>query len=201
MTSNSSRLPRVDLSAQPASSGSQASMPGRWHRAKWPLVDRDSERAAIDDLLEVVRQGFSGVLVLRGCPGVGKTTLVDYAVRAASGVRISAMTGVESEINLQFGALHELLVPFLPLIDELPVPQRQALRVAFGLKAGPRPDRFLVGLACLTLVSRAAADQPVLCAVDDAQWVDTESAQVLGFVARRLYADRVGMIFTVSDSG
>ncbi|HEX4658471.1 MAG TPA: LuxR family transcriptional regulator [Streptosporangiaceae bacterium] len=165
------------------------------------MVDRGSERTGIDDLLELVRRGFSGVLVLRGCPGVGKTTLVDHAVGAAPGFRISAIAGVESEINLQFGAVHQLLVPFLSLIEDLPVPQRQAIRVAFGLEAGPPPGHFLVGLACLTLVSRAAADQPVLCAVDDAHWIDAESALVLGFVARRLYADRVGMIFTVDDTG
>src|SRR5258708_4156984 len=201
MTSNASREPRVDRNAQLASSGSQAFVPGRWQRVKRPLLDRGSERSGIDDLLELVRRGFSGVLVLGGGPGVGKTTLVDYAVGAASGFRISAIAGVESEINLQFGAVHQLLVPFLSLIDDLPVPQRQAIRVAFGLEAGPPPGHFLVGLACLTLVSRAAADQPVFCAVDDAHWIDAESALVLGFVARRLYADRVGMIFTVGDTG
>jgi hypothetical protein len=112
---------------------------------------------------------------------------------------VSAFTAVESEISLQYGGVHELLIPFLPLIGDLPAPQRQALRVAFGLEAGPRPDRFLVGLACLTLLARAAADEPVLCAVDDAEWMDPESALVLGFVARRLYADRVGIILTVGD--
>ncbi|HEX9517148.1 MAG TPA: LuxR family transcriptional regulator [Streptosporangiaceae bacterium] len=176
-------------------------MPGRWRRPKRLLLDRDSERTRIDDLLEVVRRGLSGVLVLRGCHGAGKTTLIDYAVEEASGFRISSIVGVESEINLQYGAVHELLIPFLPLIDDLPVPQRQAIRVAFGLEAGPAQDRFLVGLACMTLLSRAAADRPVLCAVDDAQWIDAESALVLGFVARRLYADRVGMILTVGDAG
>jgi hypothetical protein len=130
---------------------------------------------------------------------VGKTTLASYAVGAASGFLISAFAAVESEINLQYGGVHELLIPFLPLTGDLPAPQRQALRVAFGMEAGPPPDRFLVGLACLTLLSRAAADEPVLCAVDDAQWIDPESALVLGFVARRLYADRVAMILTVGD--
>jgi DNA-binding CsgD family transcriptional regulator len=120
--------------------------------SNWPLVDRGAERQRIDDLLELVRQGLSGVLVLRGGDGVGKTSLVDYAVRAASGFRISAIAGVESEINLPHGALHQLLIPFLPLIDDLPVPQRQALQAAFGLIAGPPPERFLVGLACLTLL-------------------------------------------------
>jgi DNA-binding NarL/FixJ family response regulator len=164
------------------------------------LLDRSRERAGIDDLLGLVRRGFSAVLVLRGGHGVGKTTLVDYAVGAASGFRISAVAGVESEINLQYGGVHQLLVPFLPLTGDLPAPQRQALQVAFGLESGPRQDRFLAGLACLTLVSRAAADQPVLCLVDDAHWIDAESALVLGFMPRRLYADRVGMIFTVGDA-
>jgi hypothetical protein len=165
------------------------------------LLDRIDERTSIDGLLDRVRQGMSAVLVLRGPQGAGKTRLVDYAVGSASGLRISAISGVESEINLPYGALHQLLVPFLPLIGDLPVPQRRALGVEFGLDAGPPPDRFLVGLACLTLLSRAAADQPVLCAVDDAQWIGMESALVLGFVARRLYADRVGVILTVSETG
>src|SRR5215472_12124563 len=164
------------------------------------LLDRSTERSRIDDLLEFVREGLSGVLVLRGSDGVGKTTLVDYAVEAATEFRISAITGVESEINLPYGAVHQLLIPFLPLVNDLPVPQRQALQVACGLVVGPPPERFLVGLACLTLLSRAAAEQPVLCAVDDAHWIDAESALVLGFVARRLYADRVGMIVTVAET-
>ena len=96
--------------------------------------------------------------------------------------------------------MHQLLIGFLPLIDDLPAPQRQALQVAFGLTAGPAPEPFLVGLACLTLLSRTAADQPVLTIVDDAHWIDAESAQVLGFVARRLYADRVGMLLVVADA-
>jgi DNA-binding CsgD family transcriptional regulator len=165
------------------------------------LVDRGSERTAIDDILERVRQDLSGVLVLRGRDGVGKTTLVDYAVEMAAGFRISAIAGVESEIALPHGAVHQLLIPFLPLIDDLPVPQRQALQIAFGFAAGRPPEPLLVGLACLTLLSRAAADQPVLCTVDDAHWIDAESALALGFVARRLYADRVGMILTVSETG
>ena len=143
---------------------------------------------------------MSGVLVLRGGDGVGKTTLLDYAVGAATGFRISAITGVESEINLPYGALHQLLIPFLPLIDDLPAPQLQALQVAFGLIAGPPPERFLVGLACLTLLSRAATDRPVLCSIDDAHWIDAESALALGFVARRLYADRVGMVLTQTET-
>jgi DNA-binding CsgD family transcriptional regulator len=165
------------------------------------LLDRGSERTGIDDLLQLVRRGFSGVLVLRGGPGLGKTTLLDYAIGSASGFRICAIAGVESEINLPYGAVHQLLVPSLPLIDDLPVPQRQALRLALGLETGPPPERFLVGLACLTLLSRAAADQPVLCAIDDAHFIDAESALVLGFVARRLYVDSIGMILALGEPG
>lgn len=163
------------------------------------LLDRAAERTGIDNLLELVRTGLSGVLVLRGGDGVGKTTLLDYAVGAASGFKVSAIAGVESEINLPYGGLHQLMMPFLPLIDDLPVPQRQAILVAFGREAGPPPERFLVGLACLTLLSRAAADEPVLCAIDDAHWIDEESSLALGFVIRRLYADRVAVVLT--DAG
>jgi DNA-binding CsgD family transcriptional regulator len=179
-------------------------MPGRWPGPERPLLDREAVRAAIDDLLDVVGRGFGRVLVLRGGDGVGKTALAGYAIRAASGFQVSVITGVESEIKLEYGAVHQLLIPFLPLVDDLPVPQREAIRVAFGLET-PRPapatGSFLVGLGCLTLLSRAAAGQPVLCVVDDADFVDAESALVLGFVARRLYADRVGVILTVGGGG
>ena len=166
-------------------------------RQEFVLLDRRTERAAIDRVLDAVRSGFSGILVLRGVPGVGKTTLLQYAVDAASDLRVSSIVGVESEISMEFGGLHQLLVPFLPLIEGLPPPQRSALRVAFGQEAGPPPEQFLVGLATLTLLSHAAEQQPLLCVIDDGQWVDPESMQVLGFVARRLYADRVGLIATV----
>jgi len=158
------------------------------------LLDRHTERAAIDQVLEAVRNGFSGTLVLRGGPGVGKTTLLRYAVDAAPDMRVSSIAGVESEISMEYGGLHQLLLPFLPLLDELPSPQQSALRVAFGQEAGPPPERFLVGLAALTLLSRAAEEQPLLCVVDDIHWLDPESRHVLAFVARRLYADRVGFI-------
>src|SRR6266851_6921803 len=138
-------------------------------------------------------------LVLRGGPGVGKSTLLQYAVTAAPDLRASGIAGVESEISMEFGGLHQLLVPCLPQLDELPPPQRGALRVAFGLEAGPPPERFLVGLATLTLLSRVAEEQPLLCIIDDAHWLDPESAQVLGFVARRLCADRVGFIAGIGE--
>ncbi len=166
----------------------------------WPVVlDRHQERAAIDRVLDAVRRGFSGTLVLRGGHGAGKTTLLEYAVDSATDLQISSVVGVESEINLEFGALHQLLVPFMSLLEMLPAPQRDAMRIAFGLEAGPPPDLFLVGLAALTLLSRAAEEQPLLCVIDDGHWLDLESARVLGFVARRLYADRVGFIAAVGE--
>src|SRR6202035_3739479 len=163
-------------------------------RPEFTLLDRQAERAAIDRVLDAVRSGFSGTLVLRGGPGVGKTTLLRHAVATAPDMRVSSITGVESEISMEFAGLHQLLLPFLPLIEELPRPQQGALRVAFGQEAGPPPELFLVGLATLTLVSLAAEDQPLLCTIDDAHWLDHESVRVLPFVARRLYADRVGII-------
>src|SRR6201994_299220 len=143
-------------------------------REKFVLLDRRTERAAIDRILDAVRSGLSGTLVLRGGPGVGKSTLLHYAVEAAPDLRVCGITGVESEISMEFGGLHQLLVPCLPQLDDLPSPQRGALRVAFGQEAGPPPERFLVGLAVLTLLSRAAEAQPLLCIVDDAHWLAPE---------------------------
>src|SRR6202012_4507624 len=136
---------------------------------------RQTERAAIDQVLDAVRSGFSGTLVLRGGPGVGKTTLLRYAVVAAPDMRVTTIAGVESGISMEFAPLHQLLLPFLPLLDELPLPQKAALRVAFGREAGPPPERFLVALATLTLISLAAEDQPLLCTVDDVHWLDPAS--------------------------
>lgn len=168
-------------------------------RAERVLLDRRTETAAIDRVLGSVRDGFSGTLVLRGGPGVGKTALLGYAIDSASDLQLCGAAGVEAEISLDFGALYQLLVPFLPRIADLGPPQRHALRVAFGLEEGPPPSRFLVGLAALMVLSHAAKDQPVLCLVDDAQWLDAGSANALAFAARRLYADRVGMIVTFGD--
>jgi len=150
-------------------------------------------------LLDTVRGGFSSTLVLRGGPGVGKTVLLEYAIDAASDLRVAVVTGVQSEITLEFAALHQLLLPFMPIMHVLPPPQRHALRVAFGMEEGPPPDLFLVGLAMLTVLSQAAELEPLLCVIDDAHWLDAESAQVFAFVARRLYADRVGMLVAVGE--
>jgi DNA-binding CsgD family transcriptional regulator len=161
------------------------------------LVGRSSEQAAVDDLLAAARQGLSGVLVLAGEAGVGKTALLEQAVRAANAFEVAAVAGVESEAGLGHAALHRLLLPYVDRVDELPEPQRDALAVAFGLAGGDRPDPFLVGLAALTLLSQVAAVRPVLCVVDDAQWIDAESLAVLAFVGRRLLADGVVLLFGV----
>ncbi len=164
------------------------------------LLDRLAERASLDRVLDAARGGLCGALVLRGEAGVGKTALLDHAALSASGMRVARVAGVESEMDLGFAALHQLLVPFLPGLRGLPAPQRQALDSAFGLATGLAPDRFLVSLAALTLLAQAALDQPLLVLIDDAQWLDQESAGVLAFIGRRLYADRIAMLFSVRAS-
>ena len=160
------------------------------------LVGRSTEREVLAGLLARAAGGFSGALVLRGEPGVGKSTLLDHAAAAAAGgMRISRLTGLESETQLGYAALHRFLLPFRGQLDRLPGPQREALRSTFGLIAGPPADRFLVALGVLTLLADVASQAPLLCVVDDAQWIDPESAVVLGFVARRLEAERVVLLF------
>src|SRR5229473_7723250 len=163
------------------------------------LMDRLTERSALDSLLACARGGMSSALVLRGEPGVGKTALLEYAIESAAGFRIVRAGGVESEMELAFAALHQLCLPLLDRIERLPGPQRDALGVAFGLRAGQAPDRFLVGLAVLNLLSEAAGEQPLLCVVDDAQWLDKASAQALAFAARRLLAEPVALIFAARE--
>src|SRR5215831_14878452 len=163
------------------------------------LLDRAPEIAALEGVLAAARNGLSGVLVLRGEAGIGKTALLECAAGRAGDMQLARVAGVQAEMGMGFAGLHQLLVPFLGGLDGLPPPQRQALGSAFGLVAGPAPDRFLVGLAALTLLTDAAAARPVLCLVDDAQWLDQVSVEVLGFIARRLYADRVAMVFTVRE--
>ncbi|MGW4353222.1 AAA family ATPase [Nocardia sp. NPDC004582] len=160
---------------------------------------RTQERHRLDDALRRARTGESGALVLRGEAGIGKTTLLEYLAEQATGCRVVQVTGVESELELPFAALHQLCLPMFDLIPALPDPQSRALRVIFGHEAGEAPDKFVVGLAVLGLLSEAAAHQPVVCLVDDAQWVDDASVQVLGFVARRLAAESVLMVFAVRE--
>ena len=163
------------------------------------LLNRLNERAQIDHVLEAAEQGMSAVLVLQGEAGTGKTALLEYAIGSAGDLDVVRLVGIESEIGLSFAALHQLLVPFLGGLDSLPGPLRHALATAFGLRDGGPPDRFLVGLASLTLLSSSATARSLLCVVDDAQWLDQESAAVLAFVARRLHADAIGMLFAVRD--
>jgi DNA-binding CsgD family transcriptional regulator len=163
------------------------------------LLDRRTERSALDSLIASARGGMGSTLLLRGEPGIGKTALLEYAIESASGFRIARAEGVESEMELAFAALHQLCAPMLDLLDRLPAPQRDALGVAFGLLAGEPPDRFLVGVAVLSLLSEAAGERPLLCVVDDAQWLDRASAQALAFAARRLLAEPVALLFATRE--
>jgi DNA-binding CsgD family transcriptional regulator len=158
------------------------------------LLGRRREGHALDRLLESVRAGQSRVLVLRGESGVGKSALLEYLVGRASGCRVARAAGVESEMELADAGLHQLCAPMLDLRERLPAPQRDALAAAFGLSAEPAPDRFVVGLAVLGLLSEVAGERPLVCVVDDVQWLDEASAQILGFVARRLLAERVAIV-------
>src|SRR3954465_7654075 len=150
------------------------------------LRGRRDECAVLDRLLDGARSGRSGALVLEGEAGVGKTALLDYAIASAPDLRVLGAVGVESEMELAFAALHQLCAPVLDRLERLPVPQRDALLTTFGLRAGPVPDRFLVGLAVLSLLSELSDESPVVCVIDDAQWLDRASAQCVAFVARRL---------------
>ena len=174
---------------------------GRWGVGA-ALTGRRAERAHLDQLIDqVARAGASHALVLHGEAGVGKSALLDYVAAHAHGCTVLRAGGVQSEMELAFAALHQLCAPLLDQVGALPAPQRQALQVAFGLSEGAAPDRFVIGLAVLGLLSHAAADQPLICLVDDQQWLDRCSAQVLGFVARRLGAESVGMFFATRDPG
>jgi len=172
-------------------------MPNR--HAQPGLRGRYAEQAALDRLLAAVRGGDSQVLVVRGEAGVGKTALLDHLDGQASGCRVARAAGVESEMELPFAGLQQLCAPMLGSLDHLPEPQRDALGTAFGLAAGEAPDRFLVGLALLGLLAEASGDRPLVCLIDDAQWLDRASAQVLAFAARRLLAEPVAVVFAVRE--
>jgi len=170
-------------------------------RVERQLAGRGAERARLDRLLADARAGQSAVLVLRGEPGIGKTALLDHASECATGFRVFRAAGVESEMELPFASLHQLCGPMLVGLGRLPPPQRDALGTAFGLSSGTQPDRFLVGLAVLSLLSDTAEERPLLCLIDDAQWLDRSSAQVLAFVARRLQAESVVLLFAEREPG
>ena len=165
------------------------------------LIDRQVECGMLDRLVEAVRAGESRAIVVSGDPGVGKTALLEHLSGQASGCRLARIAGVQSEMELPFAALHQLCAPMLDKLPGLPNPQRDALEITFGMSSGSAPDRFLVGLAVLGLLSEVAEDQPLVCVVDDEQWLDGASAQVLGFVARRLGAESVGLVFAARVPG
>jgi len=165
------------------------------------LLGRGRECEELDRLLADVRAQQSRILVVRGEPGVGKTVLLEYLARNASACRVARAGGVESEMEFAFSGLHQLCGPLLDHRGALPGPQSDALGVAFGLSDGPSPDRFLVGLAALSLLAEVAEKRPLVCLVDDAQWVDRASMQVLAFVARRLLAESVAFVFAVREPG
>ena len=165
------------------------------------LRGRASECALLDDLVSAVGRGESRSLVLRGEAGIGKTALLDYLIASASDLTVVRAVGVESDMELAYAGLHQLCGPLLDRLESLPGPQRQAMEIVFGLSAGAAPDRFLVGVAVLSLVSEAAEQRPLLCVVDDAQWLDQTSALTLAFVARRLLAEPVGIVFAAREPG
>jgi DNA-binding CsgD family transcriptional regulator len=165
------------------------------------LTGRRSERDVLDRLIDAVRAGEGRALVVTGEPGMGKTALLDYLAGHAAGFRVARVMGVQSEMELAFAGVHQLCAPMLDHLDQLPVPQRDALRTAFGLSAGPAPERFLVGLAVLSLLAEVAGEQPLVCVVDDQQWLDRASAQALAFVGRRLEAESVGLVFATRKPG
>ena len=152
-------------------------------------------------MLDSVREGASAVLVIRGEAGIGKTALMQYCARQASGCRVTQIAGVESELEMPLAAVHQLCAPMLDHLGALPEPQQQALRVALGAEAGNAPDRFVVGLAVLGLLTEVAAARPLVCLVDDAQWLDEPSRQILGFVGRRLLAEPVLLLLAVRETG
>jgi DNA-binding CsgD family transcriptional regulator len=164
------------------------------------LRGRDAECAALDELISDAGAGRSRVVVVRGEAGVGKTALLEYAADHAPGFATARAAGVEAEVELAFAALHQLCAPLLTHLDRLPAPQRDALSTAFGRSAGPPPDRFLVGLAVLSLLAAATQNRPLLCLIDDAQWLDRVSAQTLAFVARRLLAEPVALVFAARST-
>src|SRR5512132_2775528 len=161
------------------------------------LLDRAVEREVLDGLLAHARNGESRVMVVRGEPGIGKTALLRYVAEQASGFRVAQVTSAEAEMELPFAGIHQLCAPLLDQLGALPQPQRDALNVALGLASGEVPDRFLVGRAVLGVLSAAAEEQPLLCLVEDAQWLDVASGLILGFVARRLLAESVGLVVSV----
>ena len=164
------------------------------------LLGRSSELKELHEIVDLVRSGGSATLVIRGEPGVGKTVLLDELKTLAHDFRVIGTDGIESELQLDYAALHRIVLPFMERIPQLPAPQRDAIEAAFGLSTTARPDQFLVGLATLTLLGDPERTAPLLVVVDDAHWLDRESMAALAFVGRRLQADRVALVFAERDS-
>ena len=177
----------------------QARLPGPGRRTS--LRGRSNECTLLSGFVSAISRGEGRSLVVRGEAGIGKTALLDYLVESASDLTVVRSVGVESEMELAFASLQQLCAPTLDRLERLPAPQRQALEIVFGLSAGEAPDRFLIGLAALSLFSEVAEERPLLCVVDDAQWLDHASALTLAFVARRLLAERVGIVFAAREPG
>src|SRR3954468_17070958 len=172
----------------------------RTTRPRPRLRGRRRESEVLARLLDGVRSGRSGALVVRGEGGVGKTALIEDALDRAGECRIVQVSGVEPEMELPFAGLHQLCQPVLDRLERLPVPQREALTTAFGFNGHGSPDRFLVGLAALSLLSEVAEEEPLVCFIDDAHWLDRASAQALAFAARRLGAEAVAILFAVREA-
>src|SRR4051812_45095798 len=163
------------------------------------LRGRARECALLDELVSAIRRGESRSLLVLGEAGIGKTALLEYLIASASDTTVVRAVGVQSDMELAFASLHQLCAPLLERLERLPAPQRDALRIVFGLSGGAPPDRYLVGLAVLSLLSEAAEERPLLCVVDDAQWLDRASALTLAFVARRLLAESVAILFAARE--
>ena len=164
------------------------------------LIGRQEELEALGAALDKARKGQSSVIVVSGEAGAGKTAMLNQAVAGLSDMRIAHVAGADAEMELAFAGLHQLCAPMLDHLERLPTAQQDALGVALGLREGRAPDRYLIGLAVLTLLAEVAASRPLVCVIDDAQWLDKASLQALSFSARRLLADPVAMIFGVRES-
>ncbi|MGY5036461.1 AAA family ATPase, partial [Streptomyces sp. 900116325] len=165
------------------------------------FLGRRAECAVFDRWQDAVKAGRGGALVVRGEPGIGKSALLDHMASTAVGFRVVRAAGVEAEAELPFGVLHQVCAPFLATLEHLPEPQQDALAAAFGLRTGAAPERFMLGLATLGLLSEAASRQPLICVIDDAQWLDPGSAQALTFVAHRVGAEPLGLVFATPHAG
>src|SRR5690348_5468221 len=163
------------------------------------LLGRSREKVLLARLITGIRSGHSGVLVVRGEAGIGKTVLLEQLIDRAAGCSVARATGVQADMELPFAGLQQLFGSMLGPLERLPAPQREAVEVAFGLRSGSAPDRFEVGLAIVGLLAEVAEQEPLVCIIDDAQWLDQASARTLAFVARRLMAESVALVFAVRD--